>query len=137
MKTFKLFFNQKLVVYFFLGIASLSVWGYHTIYAQDKKPEPKKEDKKPEPKKEDKKPAPKDPNAPVEIKDAVAPINVAKGTGPSFPGNDPAFLVLPKRVERSNMARELLTPEIVEMTNKCLQYLADSQAPNGSWSDMQ
>lgn len=140
MKTFKIFFSQNVVVYLFLGIASVMTLGYHTLYAQDKKPAPKKEEpKKEEPKKDDKKtpPKPVDPNAPIEIKDAVAPVNVAKGTGPSFPGNDPAFLVLPKRVERSNMARELLTPEIVEMTNKCLQYLADSQAPNGSWSDMQ
>jgi hypothetical protein len=80
---------------------------------------------------------PKDPNAPIEIKAAIAPVNAPKGSGPSFPGNDPAFLVLPKRLERSNMARELLTPEVVEMTDKALKYLADTQAPNGSWSDMQ
>jgi len=55
--------------------------------------------------------------------------------GPTFPGRDPAFLVLPRPAERSDMARQLLTPEVRAMTEKALAYLARAQDADGGWSD--
>jgi len=55
--------------------------------------------------------------------------------GPTSPGKDPAFLVLPRPAERSEMARELLTPQVREMTEKALAYLARTQDADGGWSD--
>ena len=60
-----------------------------------------------------------------------------KKQGATFPGKDPAFLVLPRPTERSAMARELLTPEVVAMTEKALAYLARLQEADGGWSDAQ
>lgn len=56
--------------------------------------------------------------------------------GPTFPGKDPAFLILPRPSERSKMAEELLTPKVREMTKRALSYLASKQSnSDGSWSD--
>lgn len=57
--------------------------------------------------------------------------------GPTFPGEDPAFLVLPRAMQRGNMARELLTPDVREMTDNGLEFLARTQDPDGGWSDTQ
>jgi Prenyltransferase and squalene oxidase repeat len=56
---------------------------------------------------------------------------------PTFPGKDPAFLILPRPLERSESARELLTPQVREMTEKALAYLARTQDAEGGWSDSQ
>jgi hypothetical protein len=58
-----------------------------------------------------------------------------KGRGPTFPGKDPAFLVLPRPAERSQMARALLTPQVRQMTERALSYLARTQDADGGWSD--
>ena len=58
-----------------------------------------------------------------------------KHRGPTFPGADPAFLVLPRPAERSQTARGLLTPQVREMTEKALAYLARTQDADGGWSD--
>jgi hypothetical protein len=55
--------------------------------------------------------------------------------GPTFPGVDPAFLVLPRRPYRGTMANELLTPDVLTMTNDALEFLARTQDPDGGWSD--
>jgi len=60
-----------------------------------------------------------------------------KARGPTFPGNDPAFLVLPRPAERSRMARELLTPQVRQMTEQSLAYLIQTQDSDGGWSDNQ
>ncbi len=52
-----------------------------------------------------------------------------------FPGKDPAFLVLPRPAERSQIAKELLSPQVLETTEKALAYLARTQDPDGGWSD--
>jgi hypothetical protein len=57
--------------------------------------------------------------------------------GPSFLGKDPAFLVLPRPAERGNTANELMTPEVREMIEKGLAYLAERKEAEGSWSDLQ
>lgn len=57
--------------------------------------------------------------------------------GPTFPGKDPAFLVLPRPMERSNMADQLLTPEVLDRTERALDYLVRTQDPDGGWSDTQ
>jgi hypothetical protein len=54
--------------------------------------------------------------------------------GPTFPGKDPAFLILPRPPERPDM-RRLITPKIKEMSAKALDYLARAQSSDGSWSD--
>jgi hypothetical protein len=58
-----------------------------------------------------------------------------KARGPTFPGEDPAFLVLPRPGERSRMAEELLTPEVRQMTESALAYLIEEQDADGGWSD--
>jgi len=60
-----------------------------------------------------------------------------KKRGATFPGADPAFLVLPRASERGNTAQQLLTPQVQEMTQKALDYLARTQGPDGGWGDMQ
>jgi len=57
--------------------------------------------------------------------------------GATFPGRDPAFLVLPRPGERSQMVKELLTPEVKKMTREALEYLARTQDTDGGWSDTQ
>lgn len=57
--------------------------------------------------------------------------------GPTFPGSDPAFLVLPRPTERSRQAHELLTEEVKQMNERALTFLANSQDADGSWSDAQ
>lgn len=58
-----------------------------------------------------------------------------KKLGARFIGEDPAFLVLPRPTERSNMAAQLLTPEVREMIEGALKFLVVSQDPDGGWSD--
>ena len=137
MKKFNLLFSRKAGIILVCSVAAIFFLKGQDLISQEKPKEAKPAEKKEEKPKDARKSKDGDKPKEIEIKEAVAPVNVAKGVGPSFPGNDPAFLVLPKRVERSNMARELLTPEIVAMTDACLKYLAETQAPNGSWSDMQ
>ena len=55
--------------------------------------------------------------------------------GPTFPGADPAFLVLPRQPYRSTTAEGLLTPEVLKMTDSALDFLARTQDPDGGWSD--
>ncbi len=60
--------------------------------------------------------------------------------GPTFAGKDPAFLVLPRRKERSNMAYELLgekTSRTRDMIEAALEYLAGRQDSDGGYSDTQ
>jgi hypothetical protein len=58
-----------------------------------------------------------------------------KAQGARFPGKDPAFLVLPRPADRNQTAAELLTPQVTEMTEKALAYLARTQDADGGWSD--
>ncbi|MDD4888426.1 MAG: prenyltransferase/squalene oxidase repeat-containing protein [Phycisphaerae bacterium] len=60
-----------------------------------------------------------------------------KAKGALFPGNDPAFLVLPRPAERGTMAYDLLTPKVREMTEKALGYMAGKQEADGGFSDTQ
>ena len=60
-----------------------------------------------------------------------------KKLGALFPGRDPAFLLLPRQEERSHMAQELLTPQVRQMTERALAYLARAQDTDGGWSDGQ
>lgn len=55
--------------------------------------------------------------------------------GPTFPGVDPAFLVLPRSPYRSTMADELLTVDVLRITDSALSFLARTQDPDGGWSD--
>ncbi len=55
--------------------------------------------------------------------------------GPVFPGEDPAFLVLPRATERTNMAEELLTDDVRDMIERALAYIAQAQDADGGWSD--
>lgn len=57
--------------------------------------------------------------------------------GPTFPGKDPAFLVLPRPLDRGNMADDLLTDDVRKITDEMLEYLARTQDPDGGWSDTQ
>ena len=57
--------------------------------------------------------------------------------GPVSPGKDPAFLVLPRPTERGSMADTLLTPLIVQMKERALDYLVGRQDSDGGWSDTQ
>jgi hypothetical protein len=58
-----------------------------------------------------------------------------KKTGPTFPGTDPAFLVLPRPAYRSHMVKELLTPNVRRMTEEALDFLARTQDADGGWSE--
>ena len=58
-----------------------------------------------------------------------------KAKGPRFPGKDPAFLVLPRPAERNQTMKDLLTPQVLETTERALAYLARTQDPDGGWSD--
>ncbi len=55
--------------------------------------------------------------------------------GPTFPGDDPAFLVLPRKPYRSTTASELLTPDVLKMTDRALDFLSRTQDSDGGWSD--
>ncbi|QDU96137.1 prenyltransferase/squalene oxidase repeat-containing protein [Lignipirellula cremea] len=57
--------------------------------------------------------------------------------GPTSPGLDPAFLVLPRAPQASEMARELLTDDVVQMSQQALDFIAAQQDPDGGWSDTQ
>ena len=57
--------------------------------------------------------------------------------GAIFPGRDPAYLVLPRPPERREVARQMLTPEVRQMSDRMVRYLLISQAADGSWSDSQ
>lgn len=65
---------------------------------------------------------------------ALALLDQARG--PTFPGKDPAFLLLPRSSERNDMPERLLTEDVVKMTDRALQYLARTQDANGGWSDV-
>ncbi|PCJ58618.1 MAG: hypothetical protein COA79_12730 [Planctomycetota bacterium] len=60
-----------------------------------------------------------------------------KEKGAVFVGPDPAYLVMPRPLERTNVSRDLLTDEVKKMIQMSLSYLADNQSPDGSWSDKQ
>ncbi|MCE9529889.1 MAG: terpene cyclase/mutase family protein [Planctomycetes bacterium] len=57
--------------------------------------------------------------------------------GPTSPGIDPAFLVLPRPSERNTISRDLLTDDVRALSNKALEFLAKSQESDGGWSDTQ
>lgn len=57
--------------------------------------------------------------------------------GATFPGKDPAFLVLPRPAYRSTISAELSTDQVRRMTERALEYLARVQDPDGGWSDTQ
>ena len=105
------------------------------LLAQDKPPKPPR---KPDPPAE--KPADKPAETPKDTPDDEATRLLAereKQVGPTWPGKDPAFLVLPRAAERGNMAYDLLTPIIVDMKERGLAYLVRTQNSDGSWSDTQ
>jgi hypothetical protein len=65
-----------------------------------------------------------------------------RSRGPTFPGKDPAFLVLPRPTERGKMAMDLLGTEAPKshtrkMIDQALAYLANQQDSDGGWSDGQ
>ncbi|MCG3181515.1 MAG: hypothetical protein BIFFINMI_03911 [Phycisphaerae bacterium] len=70
--------------------------------------------------------------------------------GPLHPGKDPAFLVMPRQGDRSDLPAQLLNLQVPdlnapegstrttsprEMADKALAYLARTQDPDGGWSD--
>ena len=55
--------------------------------------------------------------------------------GPTFPGKDPAFLILPRQVDRTQVSIELLTPEVRGMAAKAVDWITRTQNADGSWSD--
>jgi hypothetical protein len=91
----------------------------------------------------------KEEEAPKEPTDAAQQLLAERERmrGATFPGKDPAFLVLPRPTERSNMAIELLDHRINDakggvlsvrkMNERALQYLAGAQDSDGGWSDHQ
>jgi hypothetical protein len=99
----------------------------------DKKPADKPADKPPE--KPGDKPAPEGAPKVDDVQRLLA--EKEKKRGATFPGVDPAFLVLPRASERGNTAQQLVTPQVREMTEKALEYLARTQGPDGGWGDMQ
>jgi len=58
-----------------------------------------------------------------------------RARGATYPGRDPAYLVLPRPPERREASRELLTPSARELARRMLDYILTSQAADGSWSD--
>jgi len=50
-------------------------------------------------------------------------------------GKDPAFILMPRPLERNESAQELMTPLALAMIEKALAYLKTTQASDGSWSD--
>ena len=101
---------------------------------EPKKDAPKKDDAKKDGDKKDAKPAGKD-NAGAEDATDELINKKAKQKGPTFPGDDPAFLVLPRPTERSKMCEELLTDEVKVMIDRALKYLVLTQDADGGWSD--
>ncbi len=95
---------------------------------------PKKEPKK-DPAKDPKKDPEKDPKEDEEAEARRLLAEMEKRKGATFPGKDPAFLVLPRPAERSQMVKELMTPEVLKMTKAALEYLARTQDADGGWSD--
>ena len=60
---------------------------------------------------------------------------IERARGATYPGRDPAYLVLPRPPERREASLELLTPTARELASRMLQYILTSQAADGSWSD--
>lgn len=55
---------------------------------------------------------------------------------------DEGIQVVKPKIEKdkpmaASLNQELITPEVLAMTDSALKYLADRQSPNGSWSDTQ
>lgn len=109
--------------------------------AKGKDKEKAKEEPKPAPKTEEKKTEKTDKTAAGaegESDDNQALLaELERQKGPTFPGKDPAFLVLPRPANRTNMQEELLNEEPSKMAERCLEYLAAQQDPDGGWSDAQ
>jgi hypothetical protein len=109
------------------------------LIAQEKPAAPPKADPKAGDKKGDK----KDEKKPTAEDDAHRLLaERERMRGPTFPGKDAAFLVLPRATERSTMALDLLGSEnpksrIRTMTDRALGYLANAQDSDGGWSDNQ
>lgn len=112
------------------------------LHAEEKqKPKPKAEPKpesKTAPKadqKADPKPKanPKDGESDDERNELLAKKDREKGTQ-RF-GKDPAFLIFPRPLDRNERAKELITPQVQAMIDKCLAYLARTQDADGGWSD--
>ncbi len=119
--------NKNKGVVKFVVVVLFCILGLQMIRTQDNEKSKKNE----KPKKQEKQ---EQASEPVPVPAVQHEVSKNKAL---FPGNDPAFLILPKPAERRNMAKELLNSETEEMTDKILKYLADSQAPDGSWSDLQ
>lgn len=60
---------------------------------------------------------------------------IERARGATYPGRDPAYLVLPRPPERNTSAETLLSPTALQMLDRMLHYLLVSQAADGSWSD--
>jgi len=108
------------------GLLLATLAGTPTALAQDEPAPPKAGDK-------DKGTKPK--TAEDQAQELLAKLELMRG--PTFPGKDPAFLVLPRAADRSDMAYKLLTPRVREMTERSLAYLAGAQDSDGGWSDAQ
>jgi len=120
-------------------IAALTVPAF-VARGEDKKPDDKKgkDDKKPKPPPEKKDP-PKEvvKDAAVDPNDEAARVLAAKDKekGAVSVGKDPAFVLMPRPLDRNESAQELMTPQVKEMIEKALVYLKNTQASDGSWSD--
>ncbi len=129
-------------------VLNLSLAGMLALTAVAARSEEKKDDKKPKPaekkpdtapkpaeKKPDPAPAPKPAAGDVKDEAAKAIAEKANEKGVQQLGKDPAFVLMPRPLDRSEMAQELMTPQVKEMVDKALKYLKNTQASDGSWSD--
>jgi len=58
-----------------------------------------------------------------------------RARGATYPGRDPAYLVLPRPAVRRELARDLMTPTVRTMIDRMMHYILVSQAADGSWTD--
>jgi hypothetical protein len=126
-------------------IAALMAPAY-VARGEDKKPDDKKGKEKPKPPPEKKDPpkeaakeAPKElpKQAAVDPNDEAARVMAQKDKekGAQTIGKDPAFVLMPRPLDRNESAQELMTPQVKEMIEKALTYLKNTQSSDGSWSD--
>ena len=138
------------------AVAFFFFWSMGAVAAGEPKPPKPPLDKKTPPKPPEVKPpavkppeAAKPPAKPPATPAPAAPVADPKdeaGTllamkererGPTFPGKDPAFLILPRPLDRSEAPLQLMTPQVKQMIEKALAYLARTQDADGAWSDTQ
>ena len=58
-----------------------------------------------------------------------------RARGATYPGRDPAYLVLPRPAVRQELARDLMTATVRTMIDRMMHYVLVSQSADGSWSD--